>query len=116
MTTRSKRDDTDVPVTLHRAFDILLRLRTECSDAEARALTARKVKDWVALQFVGADLGNVAVQHVHETTIHYAVGQREAGVPFAACGAGAKITEGVTLTQALAQVTCAQCRKLMKNH
>jgi hypothetical protein len=115
MATRSKPklDDTAVPVTLHRSFDILLRLRTECSDGEARALTVRKVKDWVALQFVGFDLGNVTVQKVHEIKIHYAVGQREADVPFAACGAGAEITEGVVITSAPAQVTCVQCRKLM---
>jgi hypothetical protein len=54
------------PVTVHRRFKAGLTLRTECADAEARALRLKEVRAWFKQQFVGCDLGNVTVQVVRE--------------------------------------------------
>lgn len=54
------------PVTVHRVFEARLRLRTECRDEEARALTLKEVRAWFAQQFVGCDLGNVRIVGLKE--------------------------------------------------
>lgn len=62
----SEAAERDPPVTVHRRFEARLTLRTECADAEARALRLKAVRAWFQQQFVGCDLGNVTVQTVRE--------------------------------------------------